>query len=318
MEIREYVSRMRWRLAILVLFPLIAGGVAYALLADTPDQQRAETVLTVPSSITGPSSGSVAQYMANFEQAIVSDTVITEVVSELGVDREEVREGLQTQRLGESNLIRVSYQGTEDAAPIVEVATRSAFELVSQIQLPFGVSLDVLEARVRSTRADLREAESRLEGFLLRNGLVLPREEYLMVASEVTTLERQIVEAETVGSPTTALEAALADSRAQLTRLGDALPTYGRLQAAVDRAEEDLDAAEDEMRLAEEQATHLNPEMTEISVDTVPRVRIVGKGVGIAAAAGLIAGLALLFLFPSRRALPARADRNAFGFPARP
>jgi hypothetical protein len=318
MEIREYVSRLRWRLSILVLFPLVAGGAVYALLADTPDQQRAETVLTVPSSVAGgPSSGSVAQYMANFEQAIVSDTVVSDVATELGIDRQELRDGLRTERLGESNLIRISYQGTEGAATIVEVATRSAFELVSQIQLPFGVSLDVLEARVRSTSSDLREAERRLEGFLLRNGLVLPREEYLMVASEVTTLERQIVEAEAAGSPTEALEAALTESRSELERLGAVLPRYARLQAAVDRAEEDLDAAEDEMQLAQEQTVHLDPQMSVITTETVPRVRTVGKGVGIAAAAGLIAALALLFLFPSRSAIRG-TEPDAYGFPARP
>ena len=249
MEIRGYVSSMRWRLVILVLFPLVAGGVAYLLLADTPQQHRAETVLTVPSTVVGgPSSGSVAQYMANFEQAIVSDPVVTEVATDLEVDREQVREGLQTEQLGSSNLVRVSYQGTEDAARIVDLATRSAFELVSEIQLPFGQSLDVLEAGVRSANSQFGGAERRLERFLLRNGVVLPREEYLMAASEVATLERQIVEAEAQGSPTGALAAALDESRAERTRLAAVLPAYERLQAAVDRATDDLDAVEDELR----------------------------------------------------------------------
>jgi hypothetical protein len=318
MEIRGYVSRMGWRLAILLLFPLVAGGVAYALLADTPQQHRAETVLTVPSSVAGgPSSSSVAQYMANFEQAIVSDQVIVGIASEVGVDAEDVRGGLQTTQLGSSNLVRVAYQGSVDAARIVELATRSAFELVSQIQLPFGQSLDSLRSRVRTTSEELRESEGRLEDFLLESGLVLPREQYLMIAAEVAGLERQIVEAEAAGSPAVALEAALTERRRELARIGDVLPTYERLQAAVDRAEEDLDAAQDEMRLAREQTVHLDPQMTVVTAHAIPRLQTIGKGVGIAAAAGLIAALALLFLFPTRSALPAGTQRNAFGFPAR-
>src|SRR5918992_2201970 len=105
MEIREYVSKVRWRLSILVLFPVVAGGVAFGLLTGTPDERLAQAVLTVPSSVVGgPSSGSVAQYMANFEQAIVSDPVIATITQELGVDGGEVREGLRSTQLGSSNL----------------------------------------------------------------------------------------------------------------------------------------------------------------------------------------------------------------------
>ena len=75
------------------------------------------------------------------------------------------------------------------------------------------------------------------------------------------------------------------------------LPAYERLQAAVDRATDDLDAVEDELRLAREQTAHLAPQMTAVAAHVVPRVRTVGKGVGIAAAAGLI-GIRSVVLVP--------------------
>jgi hypothetical protein len=318
MEIREYASRVRWRLSILILLPLAAGVAAFGLLRGTPQQHLAETVLTVPSSVVGgASSGSVAQYMANFEQAVVSDAVVAHVADEVGVSSEELRNGLDTAQLGASNLIRISYQGSEDAARIVELATRGAFDHVAQIMLPVGQSLDVLEARVKATSSELREAERRLEDFLLENDLVLPREQYVMIAAEVATLEREIVRAEASGSSSVALQAALRDRRRELARLAAVLPTYERLQAAVDRAEEDLDAAQDEMRLAEDQSAHLDPQMTAVRTEPIPRVRTIGKGVGIAAGAGLIVALALMFLFPSKSAFPTGMERDAYGFPSR-
>jgi predicted nucleic acid-binding Zn-ribbon protein len=188
---------------------------------------------------------------------------------------------------------------------------------VAQIQLPFGQSLDVLRARVRTTSSDLREADQRLEGFLLENGLVLPREQYLMIASEVESLEREILEAEASGSSTVALEAALSDRRPELRRLGAMLPMYERLRATVERAEEDQDAAQDELRLAENQMAHLEPQTTAVTTELIPRMRTIGRGVGIAAAGGLIVAIALMFLFPSRTAFPSGMQRNAFGFPSR-
>jgi hypothetical protein len=311
---------MRWRLAILVLLPLLAAGVAFGLLADTPQQYLAQSVLTVPSSVAGgPSSGSVAQYMANFEQAIVSEPIIASIADEVGVDGDEIRDGLQTTQLGSSNLVRVSYQGpSRDAGRIVELATRSAFELVAQIQLPFGQSLEVLKSRVKTTDSDLRAADRRLEEFLLENGLVLPREQYLLLASDVARLESEILQAQAGGISTEALDAALRDRRRELAKLGDMLPEYDRLQATVDRAENDLDASQDEMRLAENQLAHLKPQVTEVTTAPIPRTRTIGKGLGVAAGAGFIVAIALLFLFPSRTAFPAGMVRNAWGFPSRP
>lgn len=315
MEIRDFVSHIGWRLPILALLPLISGGVAFGLLADTPPQYEAESVLTVPSSVAGgSSSGSVAQYMANFEQAIVSEPIVTDIADEVGVARGDIGEGLKTSQLGSSNLVRVSYRGPRPstAARIVELATRSAFDLVTQIQLPFGQSLEVLRSRVRATSSVLGAAETRLEEFLLQNGLVLPREQYLITASDVARLESEILRAQTEGGFTEALEAALRDRRRELEELGAMLPEYQRLQAAVDRAEEDLDAAEDELRLAENQLAHLEPQMTDVSTEPIPRMQTIGRGVGVAAGGGVIVAMALLVLFPVRTA------RHAHAAPPRP
>jgi uncharacterized protein involved in exopolysaccharide biosynthesis len=314
-EIRDYASQLGWRLWILVLLPLAAGGAAFGLLADTPRQYEADAILTVPSSVVGSSSsGSVAQYMANFEQAIVSEPVIEDVVDEVGVDASDVRDTLTATQLGNSNLVRVSYRGSDPdvASRIVDVATRSNFTVVAQIQLPFGTSSDVLQSRVRSTTSDLDSAETELENFLLDNGLVLPREQYLLTASDVSRLEGEILQAQAEGASTVALEAALQARRRELAQLGALLPEYERLQAAVDRAEEDLDAAEDELRLAKNQLAHLTPQMTDISTEPIGRMQTIGKGVGVAAGGGLIAAMALMLLFPTR------ASRHAEAVPARP
>ncbi|MGH2541058.1 MAG: hypothetical protein ACRDGK_11095, partial [Actinomycetota bacterium] len=205
---------------------------------------------------------------------------------------------------------------SRDAARIVELATVSAFDLVAQIQLPFGQSLDELETRVRTTGADLRDADRRLEDFLLENDLVLPREQYLLIASEVEGLEREIVDAEASGASTEALEVVLRDRAGELRRLGAVLPMYERLRATVDRSEEDLDAAQDELRLAENQMAHLKPRMTEVTTELIPRMRTIGRGVGLAAAGGLVVAIALMLLFPTT-AFRSGVDRNTFGFPSR-
>jgi uncharacterized protein involved in exopolysaccharide biosynthesis len=304
-ELREYVSQMGWRLWILVALPLVSAGVTFSLLADTPAQYRATSVLTVPSTVTGgSSSGSVAQYMANFEQTIVSEPVIERVVEDVGAEAGEIRDGLDTTQLGNSSLIQVSYQGpvSDEAAEIVEVATGAAFNRVAEIQLPFGESIETLESRLRQSTSELNSADAELEDFLVKNGLVLPREEYLMVAADVSRLESEISRAESEGTSTSALEDILEERRQELTRLGKALPEYERLRAAVDRAEEDVDDAQDELRLTENRLGQLEPEMTDVRTESVGKLRIVGRGIGVAAGMGFIAALALIVLFPSRRA----------------
>lgn len=307
MEIRDYMSQVGWevgwRLWGLVLLPLAAGGAAFALLADTPSQYEAESILTVPSSVAGgASSSSVAQYMANFEQAIVSDGVAAHVANEVGVDKDDVQNGLQTTQQGTSNLVRVSYQGpdSDEAARIVVLSTQLAFNLVAEIQLPFGASIETLRSRARAAADELARAEDRLEDFLVETGLVLPRDQYLLVASDVARLEAEIVRARTDGTPTAALEAELAARRRELQEIGALIPKYERLQADVDSAEEDVDAAEDELRLAENQSASMRPLMTDVTTHPVPEIQTIGKGVAIAAGAGFVVAIALLLLFPSR------------------
>lgn len=303
MEIRDYVGRTGWRLWVLLLVPLAAGGVAFAMLANTPTQYEATTVLTVPSTVAGgASSSSVAQYMANFGQAITSDPVVTKVAGVVDRDAEEVRSGLDVTQLGSSNLVRVSYRGLDrgDASTIVDEATRSTFDLVAQIQLPFGQTVEVLKSRVRSTQSDLDAAEARLQDFLVANGLVLPRDQYLMVASDVARLEDELARA-VPGTPTATLEAELRDRRQELQQLGAKIPDWERLQADVDRANNDLDAAQDELRLTEDQLAHVRPQTTPVSTERIPEMQTIGRGVAIAAAAGFFVAMVLLLLLPSKR-----------------
>ena len=288
--------------------PVAAGGAAFALLADTPKQYEAVTVLTVPSSVAGgASSGSVAQYMANFDQAIVSDPVVAEVATTVDRDAGDVRDGLDVTQLGSSNLVRISYRGPDrgDASTIVEEATRSTFDLVAQIQLPFGQSVEVLRTRVITLESDLDSTEARLEDFLLNNGLVLPREQYLMVASDVARLEDELAQAEAADTPTASIESQLSDRRQELSQLGAKIPEYERLQADVERASEDLDAAQDELRLTEDQLAHLRPQTTPVSTERIPQLQTIGKGVGVAAAAGFVVAMVLLLLLP-----PKQSQRN--------
>ena len=129
---------------------------------------------------------------------------------------------------------------------------------------------------------------------------MLPREQYLLTASEISRLEGEILQAQAVGASTETLQAALRVRRRELAKLGAVLPEYERLQAAVDRAEDDVDAAEDELRLAENQLAHLSPQMTDISVEPIGRMQTIGKGVAVAAGGGLVAALVLMLLFPTR------------------
>lgn len=303
MEIRDYVGRAGWRLWILVLLPVAAGGAAFASLADTPTQYEAETVLTVPSSVAGgASSGSVAQYMANFEQAIVSDPVVRKVADTVGLEPGEVRDGLDVTQFGSSNLVGVSYRGPDpgDASIIVEEATRSTFDLVAQIQLPFGQSLDVLRSRVENLESDLEAAEARLEEFLVDNGLVLPREQYLMVAGDVARLEDELAQAQAAGTPPGVIESELRDRRKEMQRLAEVIPEYEQLQTDVERTSDDLDAAQDEFRLTEAQLAHLRPQTTAIATERIPELQTIGKGVGVAAAGGFIVAMLLLLMLPSK------------------
>ncbi|KAA3637210.1 MAG: hypothetical protein DWP92_08260, partial [Armatimonadetes bacterium] len=50
MSILEWIQGLGWRAAIVILVPLVAGVIAYAVVADEPTEHRAVATVNTPAS----------------------------------------------------------------------------------------------------------------------------------------------------------------------------------------------------------------------------------------------------------------------------
>ena len=303
MEIADLVRAVRRRLWLLMILPLVAGGIAFARLANDPESYRASATVAVPSAIER-QAGAVGQYVANFRETLRSDDVVSPVARETGVRARALERRLQATRVGTTTTIRVSFTGS-NAAAVERVVVQAAEATVARLAAP---ALGASSAVVATAEERYEQARDDLEAFTAETGFVLPEDLY-------RTKQNQLA--------ATRDEAAAEALRPELEALGEQVLRYQRLNDALQQATTVLNNARSR-HLEADADVFQQVEVVQLVSDAtlIRRGDLVARGVGTAVALALVlalgAILVLELLRPSARRGPDEADAIATATPAGP
>ncbi|RLE25854.1 MAG: hypothetical protein DRJ50_02110 [Actinobacteria bacterium] len=167
MSILQWIQGLGWRLGVLIVVPLVAGVIAYFVVADEPSDYRAISTVVAPIEVSASPTPQVAnQAVAEF-QALVSSTAFTEAVApDAGVSPQALRAGLVTSRLGAGTIVEISFTSADPAksvSAVTVVGHRSAELILSD-------DLAMAEEAVHLTLSDLEAADAATSTMIEANG----------------------------------------------------------------------------------------------------------------------------------------------------
>ena len=241
---------MGWRFGVLIVVPLVAGMIAYFVVADEPSDYRAISTVVAPIEVSASPTPQVAnQAVAEF-QALVSSTAFTEAVApEAGVSPQALRAGLVTSRLGAGTIVEVSFTSAdpERSVSVVTVVGDQSAELI------LSDDLAMAEEAVRLTLTDLETADEATSAMIAENGgspaLLLE-----FAANELTQAQAAWARAIATGGDTlglTALEAEITHLQANVDRLLPIAAEYEPIEQARSSAESAYNDAVEYLRSVE-------------------------------------------------------------------
>ena len=311
MEISDYLRRAgRWAWLLLVL-PLVAAGVSFALQRDRPVVWSSSATVLTPPGVTDRTG---VQYISDYQAALTSDFVVGQVAEETGVPAGELFSGLASAPISPgSSLLSVSFT-SEDAAQAEEVppiAARLALEALLQ---PIA---DAQGAQIEISRQQYDEALRAREAYTAETGVQLPAQAYQSALSELASLRNSYELARLEGRDTAAgLAELIATRETELGALANQVVEYNllenqvgstfgeltRLRFALASTQAQLDAAASEDTITPGEVT------SQEDSTAVVRPVLTAALAGFVVAVLLILGLILVF--PRRTNGPPRARRQ--------
>jgi hypothetical protein len=189
-EIREYLYLIRRRLWIPILLPLFAGGAAYSIVSQEPQQYEASVIVTIPSPIAE-SDSFLTVYSDNFKEVISSEAILDPLSRETGISTAALDSGIVAVRLQRSILIEVSFTAGDrlQAARVVVDASRQTLDRLAKPKVAAA------QATVKLAQSRYDRARSSVYRFYRTTGLVVPVEVYTTKLAELSQLERTYQEA---------------------------------------------------------------------------------------------------------------------------
>jgi len=233
LEVQDYVSvvRRRWRL---LLCPFVAmAAVVFVTVNRPPSFTSTVTVsaLAVSGGPTGQYSGTsgARTFVANFQAALRSPSVINEVARARGVKAAHARNGLSSAPVGESTIIEVTYR-TPVRAQAEPVATEAAKRTMEFL---FKSQVDLAEKPLAMAEQELAAADLKLADFTRDASTPVPDRDYQILADQISSL--QTLQAESAARQEISIAARysgeIAAKQGELTKLATILAEYNALTA---------------------------------------------------------------------------------------
>lgn len=300
MEIKDHLQFLRRRLWIVVLVPLVAAGATAALAMRRPPEYRATATVAVPGLVGGEAgqfSGSTGNraFVANFLAVVHSRAIAEAVAADTGVPVDSVLSGTVTSALGESSLVKVTYETVRkaDADPVVMALATKSLSFMFDPRRASEATARAQQA-VDAANGAVNAAQGAIDAFVAETKLANPAQDYQVKAQQIAALEEQAVAAGARGeTAAAAIAQAAVAMKPQLAALGAHVARFNVLVEAKQRALEQLKGAQD--RLVEVTSPPTLDPATAISVsDTTEVARL--KDTVQKAAAAFAAALFLVFL----------------------
>ncbi len=302
MEIADYLSIVRKRLWILVLVPLLAGGIVTGLVLAGGPRYAATATVAAPALVGGPSSNQYSgsngpsAFVANFVAAVTSSRIVNQVAAQTKVPAPEVAAGLGTTPIGGSSLIQVTYQSPvrAQAGPVAGVAASDTIRFLFQSQVTLA------ERTVAEAAKAVAEADAKLVAFYRATGMVLPDKAYEIKSQQLANLQQQVAQNQAAGlsGAASALAATVRAKQAELRILVPRVVTYQSLVDRKQQVTQQLSLQQQNLDQARAQYSAADP-ATVVSLGETERVsplaQVLRKG-GPAAGAGLFLGAGIVLL----------------------
>ena len=196
MEIADYVRLIARRSRFVGIVAVAAAVVATLLFLTRPRTYVATTTIIVP---TPPGSTSlfaaVSQSVSDFQAAVASGSVASQVASDLGVPLGDLAGAVEAERVSDSGVVelRFEYGDREVAEQVVESVSRGALILLLEARLePFAAQLEIAQGQYD-------DAQEEYNAFLEENGFVNPELFFQQEENEAQDLRNQIGAALTQG-----------------------------------------------------------------------------------------------------------------------
>ena len=317
MEVQDYVSVVgrRWWL---LLCPFVAmAAVVLVTISRPPSFTSTATVsaLAVSGGPTGQYSGTsgAKTFVANFQAALRSPSVINDVVRAHGVKAAAARNGLSSAPVGESTIIEVTYR-TPFRAQAEPVATEAAKRTMLFL---FESQVGLAEIPLAKAEEELVAADQKLAEFTRVASTPVPDRDYQILADQISSL--QTLQAESAARQEISIAARYSSEivakQGELTKLAVTLAEYNALTANRSDAVNAVTATRQNLDQAKAQFAAGDPNRIITSGDPV-QVSSLGpaaKGGVTAFVSGLFfaAGIALLLeLRRSQKLASAKAGED--------
>ena len=312
MEISDYLRIVRKRLWILLLVPVLAGGIVTGLVLAGGPRYVATATVAAPALVGGPSSnqysgsGGPRTFVANFVAAATSSRIVNQVAAETKVPVSRIGAGLDATPIGVSSLIQITYQSPRrpETGPVAGGVASGTIRFLFQSQVRLA------EGTVAEASKSVAAADAKLAGFYRSTGMVVPDKLYEIKSQQLANLQAQQAQSQADGNFTAAatLGATIRSKEGELRTLVPRVATYQSLIDRKQQATQQLNLMQQSLDQARAQYSAADPSAV-VSLGQTRRVspgtQVLRKA-GPAAGAGLFlaAGIVLLLELLARRPRP--------------
>jgi hypothetical protein len=300
MEIGTYVRSLLKKSWIVLLIVVLAAGATYAVVRGTKDMYQGEVNVTVPVAQSG-TAGANGQYVANFEVALTTPSVVAEVAESTLESKNDLTSGLGADQLGNSSFIQVTYTDahTAKAQQVVVAAAQATANLLAQPAIDAATTtLNAAKDALSVATSQESTAQAAMAAYTAKYGLIDPNVSYQSVQSSITQLNVSEQQAIAQGRAVGNFVKAIVTAQQRLVLLAPQVVAYDALSRTLNQTELATATAQSRVITASGAVADANsapligsPDGTLVSAQST-----IVQAVAIAAGLGFVLGLALLLL----------------------
>jgi exonuclease VII small subunit len=264
-EIRTFLRNHRWLLALTILVPVVASGITYFLVRDSPARWRVQETLSLPTTVASGNAGTIEQWIASFREATKSASVVDDAAAKSKLSTAQVVKGLDIAQEGRSAFVRVRFVGPSASAgaAVLESSVPAALVLVAR---PQQQSLEAAKSATLAAEAESESAAGALAAHVQKTGVADPTERLATLRRARTDQSVELSEQrQTYPTRVAALQQTIAQLDAEIARLTDAGVEYQRLFSASTQARNDLSEAQIGVVALEQSIAELDDQIERLS-----------------------------------------------------
>jgi len=309
METRDFLRALGRRAWILLLVPIIAGGVAFAVTMNQPKVSNSTALVLAHPNVAA--FGSTVGYVTAFQSALTSTTVVNQVNQATGVPVADLTAGLSAAPSAPNSItFNVTYSGPQSGAVVAQVPQLAAHATLDVLTAPQVTTAQAQATAAADAVAKTTEATA---AFSKTTGLYQPAQDYQSLSNQLAQLRLTLAQNEALGTHpynAASLNASIAQVSGELQKLAPRVAEYQTLRDAQDRAQTALQLANAQLTNVQQQsaAAAASGAVVAGTVTVVSNTQAAVKAAASAAIVAFLLALGLVALIAHRQGRRGTAD----------